>query len=495
MVDKPERELYNIAEAADSLSESAQGLTKVMLDLNDSRLWTIISRVSSGILPGFWSIQNKIRAVTDIVAMNQKSITEQQEKMIENMKTIQKLGKQADLVMDLDIFDEKTMAKFSSLTDNMPTNIVTGMYKRIGGQVEGFRHLEQAILGKEAENQEERKEVLQAMKELIEPQRKRILDRQEEVRKAREFQKAFKEELDDLGIDPKKNKFRAFLIRQRMKIQRFLKIFTAENIKNFFKNASMLFLKVVLFVTLFITFTFFIYRAIKDNTIFFGWLKKQLSSAFGWFMGSLRWIVEGIGLLVEGFREGNILKVFLGIGKIFAGILGAVLIPIVAGIGGVILAAVGLMYGGFIEYAKSSERDAKMFGAAFLQFVGWFAAIVAAVLYLFTPAGWLTIAGVLAVAIVSLIGSTFLGKRSTGGVVNEGMTLVGEKGPELVSLPAGSRVYTNQQSRSMGGNTVINVNVSGRVGASDAEIKDIANKVAREINLRMNRTATTGARF
>ena len=87
------------------------------------------------------------------------------------------------------------------------------------------------------------------------------------------------------------------------------------------------------------------------------------------------------------------------------------------------------------------------------------------------------------------------GKRATGGVVNKPMTLVGEQGPELVSLPAGSRVYTNNQTRRMGGSTVINVNVSGRVGASDAEIKDIANKVAREINLRMNRTATTGARF
>ena len=97
-------------------------------------------------------------------------------------------------------------------------------------------------------------------------------------------------------------------------------------------------------------------------------------------------------------------------------------------------------------------------------------------------------------AFVSAFANAVLG-RATGGVVNEGMTLVGERGPELVSLPAGSRVYTNSQSRRMGGSTVINVNVSGRVGASDAEIKDIANKVAREINLRMNRTATTGARF
>ena len=66
----------------------------------------------------------------------------------------------------------------------------------------------------------------------------------------------------------------------------------------------------------------------------------------------------------------------------------------------------------------------------------------------------------------------------------------GEKGPELVKLPAGSRVISNANSRGMGGNT-INVHVNGRVGASDAEIRDIANKVAREINIRMNRQGTT----
>jgi hypothetical protein len=79
---------------------------------------------------------------------------------------------------------------------------------------------------------------------------------------------------------------------------------------------------------------------------------------------------------------------------------------------------------------------------------------------------------------------------SKGGVSQGNINLVGERGPELVRLPAGSRVIPNNQSRSMGGNT-INVHVNGRVGASDAEIRDIANKVAREINIRMNRQGTT----
>ena len=41
----------------------------------------------------------------------------------------------------------------------------------------------------------------------------------------------------------------------------------------------------------------------------------------------------------------------------------------------------------------------------------------------------------------------------------------------------------------------ITVQVTGRVGANDAEIRDIAQKVSREINSRMNRTSTTAVNF
>ena len=43
--------------------------------------------------------------------------------------------------------------------------------------------------------------------------------------------------------------------------------------------------------------------------------------------------------------------------------------------------------------------------------------------------------------------------------------------------------------------TVVNVHVNGRVGASDSEIRDIAQKVAREINIQMNRTGTIRSGF
>lgn len=90
---------------------------------------------------------------------------------------------------------------------------------------------------------------------------------------------------------------------------------------------------------------------------------------------------------------------------------------------------------------------------------------------------------------------------ATGGAIqNSGIAVVGEKGPELVNLPAGARVSSNRDSAAMmgGGTTIHNhvtVQVTGRVGANDTEIRDIANKVAKEINSRMNRTSTSVVKF
>ena len=93
----------------------------------------------------------------------------------------------------------------------------------------------------------------------------------------------------------------------------------------------------------------------------------------------------------------------------------------------------------------------------------------------------------------ALRGHRKLSNMASGGTVGQNV-LVGEGGPEIVTLPMGARVHSNSDSRRMGGN-MIHVHVNGRVGASDMEIKDIADKVAREINLRMNRTGSVAGRF
>ena len=73
------------------------------------------------------------------------------------------------------------------------------------------------------------------------------------------------------------------------------------------------------------------------------------------------------------------------------------------------------------------------------------------------------------------------------------MNLVGEKGPELVKLPAGSRVYSNSQSKSMtGGSTTNNFNITiNAKDTSDQELRRIADKIGTMVNNKINRTTST----
>ena len=91
----------------------------------------------------------------------------------------------------------------------------------------------------------------------------------------------------------------------------------------------------------------------------------------------------------------------------------------------------------------------------------------------------------------------FIGLSTRGKISQSGLAIVGEKGPELVTLPRGAQVHSNSASKAMASSVTnhITVQVTGRVGASDTEIRDIANKVAKEINSRMNRTATSVVKF
>ena len=82
--------------------------------------------------------------------------------------------------------------------------------------------------------------------------------------------------------------------------------------------------------------------------------------------------------------------------------------------------------------------------------------------------------------------------RAMGGPAN-GLTLVGERGPEIVKLPPGSFVHSNDRSRQMMGNT-INVHVNGRIGASEQELNDLAKKLGEKINREMNRFGGLGIR-
>ena len=93
---------------------------------------------------------------------------------------------------------------------------------------------------------------------------------------------------------------------------------------------------------------------------------------------------------------------------------------------------------------------------------------------------------------------------ATGGTIQSGgVAVVGERGPELVSLPTNSVVYSHQESKKLtnrkqgsglSGTTNITVNVNGRLGASDRELRDLAKKVGSMINTEISRTTSSVTR-
>ena len=82
-----------------------------------------------------------------------------------------------------------------------------------------------------------------------------------------------------------------------------------------------------------------------------------------------------------------------------------------------------------------------------------------------------------------------------GGVTKNTLSLVGERGPELVNLPKGSRVYSNSDSKKMvagsggGGGNVINITINAK-DTSKAEMRRIANELGNMINNKMNRSGS-----
>ena len=203
-------------------------------------------------------------------------------------------------------------------------------------------------------------------------------------------------------------------------------------------------------------------------------LKEPLMAAFNL-------IKEGFMLIYNGLFGGggfwsSLGMVLKGLGKILTGI-----------IKGLLTIAFGLLKAGLIAVGVAI-RDAAMY------------AVEAVISYLKDKASQLKrklnpFKGTQAFS-DRLSGSGFQGMQmlARGGIARGGVTLVGEEGPEFVKLPMGSRVFSNRDSRKMisnGGVNNITVNVQGRIGASDTELRQIASKIGSMINKEVNRTTSS----
>ena len=191
----------------------------------------------------------------------------------------------------------------------------------------------------------------------------------------------------------------------------------------------------------------------------------------------------------EGTFGERLLMLVQGFAKIFGG-LGGILMAVLKGI---LKLAVGLLVGIVMTYVNmitkilhvltNFDNYKKKLGEwwkgldLWNRFTGWLGGL------------WERVTG-----FFGNLFDNFFNPFANGGVVTGGMSIVGERGPELVNLPRGSRVHSNSASKNMlanSGNTTINVSVNGRMGASDSELRDIAKKIGRMVNTEINRTTSS----
>ena len=111
----------------------------------------------------------------------------------------------------------------------------------------------------------------------------------------------------------------------------------------------------------------------------------------------------------------------------------------------------------------------------------------------FLAGGWVIALGVGIGLLLIALGEKFkFFKKATGGTSHGGMTLVGEQGPELVNLPAGATVKTNNQTnRMMGGTTINNYITINAKDTSKPEMRRIANELSNMINMKINRSGSS----
>ncbi len=62
-----------------------------------------------------------------------------------------------------------------------------------------------------------------------------------------------------------------------------------------------------------------------------------------------------------------------------------------------------------------------------------------------------------------------------------GWTTVGEHGPELMQLPAGSKIMTNSESMQAGGNKQYHINIEHMEVRDESDIEKVAEALARKL--------------
>jgi hypothetical protein len=264
----------------------------------------------------------------------------------------------------------------------------------------------------------------------------------------------------------------------------------------FLFGAIKFFGKMMLFMGIFLMIAYVLWKTVGKTAIeALEEIRPAIEVMIGFVVASLGMVWEGISSIFNAFfGDGNLEDVIDGVVQIAVGLLSLAL-----SVAGVLFVALGRFIRVFFTLAIS--KTIAFLEEAFTTWDGFFKAlpvilgVVAGVIaFIYGAPIWL--AG-LAFIILYKIGKWLVGKikdafsfNATGGLVNNDMTIVGERGPELVSLPRGSRVHSNSNSKRMAGGSGVVNNFNITINAKDtskAEMRRIADEIGRMVSSKINR--------
>ena len=541
------RSLNDLTQGAIKAEKGFSGFSRALGEMANasskaSKRWTIFSRLVSG--TPIWALQNKIRAYVDILAQidqKTKDVNDSQlesiNQTVEQMKTLRNVK---DDYVDLQLAVKSYIDTQVDLDDNHKKMLenTNAFHLALAAGLEEEEAYEKALGEISAEYEKLEKnvnKVSEALKFQANMQtrlgklqiRSEISDKQDEMRRrgsdvnvrdrfsaARQrgsntvdatfiagfsaLEKTFKSFGKVLSEDVNKL-YDAFKNRTTLveRMERFSLNFQNKMLKlaDFVRPVFGLLFKyliMAMFVSIGILAFIAAFDAIKEN---FDILKvgEQIAEVTATLYEVFADVINLVGAIFAGGDMNTImeyldkllsstLNLLFEVGILALSVGLASLIGLIEGLGKILFTE---------EYRSVGLSILSKFAKAFLilYFVRYLAIKMMEIAAIYAMP--LLIAAAIAVVIVAAINQVMKNPkaRATGGVVNENMTLVGERGPELVSLPRGSRVHTNTQSKNIGGRVTNNFNITiNAKDTSDAELRRIAEKIGNMVNNKINRS-------
>lgn len=593
-IDETIKSLNKMKDSMGSLSELMEGTQQVSDGLlnsfkdfatagSSSTLWSAVSRFTSGIFPGFWSLQNKIRSVAvymQYVEKKQKeqikkegqiakTIDQQSKVRIKAFSTLNKLTNTNSNIIDklqlkedkyykvlvAQIGEKKAKIKYekqyrNTLLENIKGELslsktVTDRIRNDKDNAKFFKQVRnteivdlQNILFYKDKEEEINKQITElnntrAKKGQGEIKKEQLKALREELADAQMSQQLLSDESgisisgDDVSVNKKTggNPFTEFgkkiaaLLESIGPIGAVIKGFKwiskKQNVRlmlGYFQKGLWVLGKFMLYATGLGIVIFLIHKSgvIQKIISFFAWAREEmpewfdgLSKYFGWIFSGLYDFFIGWFNFFHAAFTGDGEKLSNAIAQIIEGaskfLVGVILTSFMT-----MITVMGTIAGSIIknlwDIAMGAESVAGTIGGAIGGMAGGYAGMKtgAALGSFFGPVG--TVVGGIAGAMIGsqgggnlgvMAGDALMGMHTGGLTPMAGNYLVGERGPEMINLPAGAKVTPNNQMRNSGVNN-ITVNVNGRLGASDSELREVAQKVGRMINLQLTKQHAGG---